>query len=273
MTPIEIINSFVAEKLDGNIQRLANFPLGSLRNDKVYGCPGRNFDSDDTELMRAIFCVVFGDTWKNISMDNLGNGKLRGDTLNTYNTLFSPPWNERFAEIWHPDEELVAKIKNFNITFHTIGNMAVLPDRRIGDWSINKHRGCHDEWHDYEDRFLSALYKVLNRLPERDLDLEELVQLNHEDFEPFYGEEGWRKFIDGNMLEYYVDDNYYPVISSKGYTFWRGGYTNRNRFFAECHRFINFCSEIIKDRASRMIEKIEMNSSYSLPIMKGKQAP
>lgn len=55
MTPIEIINSLVAEKLDGNIQRLANFPLGSLRNDKVYGCPGRNFDSDDTELMRAIF--------------------------------------------------------------------------------------------------------------------------------------------------------------------------------------------------------------------------
>ena len=71
MTPIEIINSFVAEKLDGNIQRLANFPLGSLRNDKVYGCPGRNFDSDDTELMRAIYCVVFGDTWENISIDNL----------------------------------------------------------------------------------------------------------------------------------------------------------------------------------------------------------
>ena len=54
MTPVELINSFVAEKLEGDIQRLADFPLGSLRSDKVYGCPNRNFDSDDTELMRAI---------------------------------------------------------------------------------------------------------------------------------------------------------------------------------------------------------------------------
>lgn len=257
MTPIELINSFVAEKLEGDIQRLADFPLGSLRSDKVYGCPNRNFDSDDTELMGAIYCVAFGDTWENISMDNLGDGRLRGDTLNTYNTLFSAPWKERFAEIWHPDEEMTVKIKAFHDTCYTIGNMAVLPDRRIGEWSINKHRGCHDEWHDYEDRFLAALYKVLTRQPDRDLDLEELVTLNDEDFQPFYGEDGWRKFIDGNMLEYYVDDNYHPVISSKGYTYWRGGYTNRKRFISECHRYIDFSTEIIKDRARRMVEKIE----------------
>ena len=68
MTSFEFINSFVAEKLEGDIQRLADFPLGSLCSDKVYGCPNRNFDSDDTELMRAIYCVVFGDTWENISI-------------------------------------------------------------------------------------------------------------------------------------------------------------------------------------------------------------
>ena len=36
MKPIEIIKAFVAEKLDGDIQRLADFPLGSLRSDNVY---------------------------------------------------------------------------------------------------------------------------------------------------------------------------------------------------------------------------------------------
>lgn len=259
MSPFELISAFVAERLGGDLQRLVNFPLGSLRNDKVYGCPNRNFDSDDTELVRAIYCVVFGDAWKNISMDNLGDGRLRGDTLNTYNTLFSAPWKERFTEIWLPDEELAEKIKTFNTTFHTIGNMAVLPDRRIGEWSINKHRGCHDEWHDYEDRFLAALYKVLTRQPDRDLDLEELVTLNDEDFQPFYGEDGWQRFIDGNMLEYYVDDNYKPVVTSKGYTYWRGGYTNRDRFISECHRYIDFSTQIIDNRARRMIEMIEIN--------------
>lgn len=83
MTAAEFLSSFVKEKLDGDISLLAKFPLGNLRNDKVYGCPGRNFDSDDTELMRAIYCVVFGETWKNLSIENAGCGKLWGDTLNT----------------------------------------------------------------------------------------------------------------------------------------------------------------------------------------------
>ena len=254
MSPSELISSFVQERLGGNISLLASFPLGSLRGEKLYGCPGRNFDSDDTELMRAIYCVVFGDTWENLSMGNSGDGKLRGDTLNTYNTLFSPPWKERFTSIWNPDENLVEKIKAFHVTAYTIGNMVVLPDKRIGEWSINKHRGCHDEWHDYEDRFLASLYKVLMKQADIDLDLEELVLLNNEDFEPFYGKEGWRRFIDGNMLEYYVDDDYQPIVSSKGYTFWRGGYTNRERFFAECHRYIEFSTMVINDRARRMTD-------------------
>lgn len=257
MNPLDIIRSFVEERLEDDTSRLAKFPLGSLRNDETYGCPGRKFDSDDTELMRAIYCVVFGETWENLSMENSGEGKLRGDTINTYNTLFSAPWKEKFTSIWNPGEELVAKIKTFHETCYTIGNMTVLPDRRIGEWSINKHRGCHDEWHDYEDRFLVALYKVLMKQRDSDPDLEELVHLNDKDFTPFYGEEGWRRFIGGNMLEYYVDEKYHPVISSKGYTFWRGGYTNRERFFAECHRYIDSSTEIINERAKRMIEMIK----------------
>lgn len=88
MKPQELIRSFIEDRLGGEISKLATYELGLLCGDALYGCPGRKFDSDDTELMRAIYCVVFGDAWVNISMDNLGDGKLRGDTLNTYNTLF-----------------------------------------------------------------------------------------------------------------------------------------------------------------------------------------
>lgn len=89
MNPKEFVGQFIEEYLEDDINRLATFPLGNLRNDNVFGCPGRNFDSDDTELMRAIYCLVFDEAWENLSMENLGDGKLRGDTLNTYNTLFS----------------------------------------------------------------------------------------------------------------------------------------------------------------------------------------
>lgn len=59
MNATELISSFVKERLSGNISCLADFPLGNLRNDKTYGCPERNFDSDDTELMRVIYCNIF----------------------------------------------------------------------------------------------------------------------------------------------------------------------------------------------------------------------
>ena len=236
MNPKELVAQFIEEKLGGDISRLATFPLGNLRNDKVYGCPGRNFDSDDTELMRAIYCLVFGEVWVNLSMDNLGDGKLRGDTLNTYNTLFSQPWNEKFTAIWNPDDELKAKMKEFQTTCYTIGNIAVL----------------------YEDRFLVALYLVLTGDSQRDPDLEELVELNKEDFIPFYGQDGWVKFVEGNLLIDYVDSDYVPVVRSKGYTYWRGGYTNRERFIAECHRYIDDSTEIIKNRARLMIDKFKL---------------
>ena len=257
MRPIDLIKCFVKERLNGDIDCLASFELGDLWGDDIYGCPGRNHDSDDTELMRAIYCVVFADAWPNLSMDNLGDGKLRGDTLNSFNTLFAQRDRSGFFTNWNPDEELKQKRLRYLKTCYTMGNMAVLPDRRIGEWSINKHRGCHDEWHDYEDRFLAALYKLLTQQPDRDADLEDLVRLNDVDFQPFYGKDGWRRFIDLNMLEYYVDDDYKPVVKSKGYTFWRGGYTNREHFLAECHRYIDDSTYIINSRAQRMIEKIK----------------
>lgn len=257
--PQELIRTFIENKLNGDIEKLSSFQLGSLRYDKVYGCPDRWFDSDDTNIMRAIYCVVFGDVWKNISMENAGEGKLRGDTINSYSSLFARPWEkpDRFVEIWHPDEKFLANRKSFNETCYTMGNMMILPDRRIGEWSINKHRGCHDEWHDYEDRFLAALHKILLNKTDADKDLKDLVELNQDDFLPFYGPEGWKQFINGNMLEYYVDDSYTPIISSKGYVYWRGGYTNRNRFYEECNRYIDFATNLIHERAHRMIEVLK----------------
>ena len=53
----------------------------------------------------------------------------------------------------------------------------------------------------------------------KDLDLEELVELNKEDFMPFYGKDGWAKFVDGNLLMDYVDSGYVPIVRSKGYTY------------------------------------------------------
>ncbi len=162
---------------------------------------------------------------------------MRGDTINSSATFFSYPWKDQFTPKWNPPAELTEKIKTFQHTFHTIGNMMVLPDKRIGEWSINKHRRCHDEWHDYEDRFLAALYKVLTGKSNLDEDLQELVQLNEEYFVQFNGEEGRRRFIDGNFLNDYVDADNLLIIKSKGYTWRRSCYVSKQWYFAEAKRF------------------------------------
>ena len=74
---------------------------------------------------------------------------------------------------------------------------------------------------------------------------------------PFYGKEGWAKFVEGNLLMDYVDSDSVPVVLSKGYTYWRGGYTNRDRFLKECYRYIEDSTRIINNRAQRMVEKIK----------------
>lgn len=250
---IATFKKFVTERLKDNVDGIVDFDLGLLCSDKQYGCPGRKFDPDDTNLMRAIYCIVFGNIWSNLSWDNSGEGKLRGDTINSSATFFSYPWDDKFTPKWQPPIKLTEKIKNFQYTFHTIGNMMVLPDKRIDGWSINKHRGCHDEWHDYEDRFLAALYKVMTNKPNLDEDLQELVQCNHKDFAPFYGEEGWRSFIDENLLNDYVDADYIPIVKSKGYTWWRGGYINKQRYLAEANRYIDESTRIIHNRGKRML--------------------
>ena len=64
---IATFKKFVTERLKDNVDGIVDFDLGLLCSDKQYGCPGRKFDPDDTNLMRAIYCIVFGNIWSNLS--------------------------------------------------------------------------------------------------------------------------------------------------------------------------------------------------------------
>lgn len=87
MNPIDILKNFIIQELDGDVFLLLDYDLKRLKNNAVLGCPNRRFDPDDTNLMRAVYCVVFGDVWANLSLENSGDGKLRGDTINSSATF------------------------------------------------------------------------------------------------------------------------------------------------------------------------------------------
>jgi hypothetical protein len=135
LEPYNLIKDFIDEKLHGNLQDLVFFDFAQLRGDRKYGTCGRPFDCDNTNLARAVYCIVFNDVWKDMNWNTLNAGKYRGDTINSFNTLFGKPAADgsyvglnRFA----PDANLLSRVQRFHSQYHTIGNMMVYPSQLFG---------------------------------------------------------------------------------------------------------------------------------------------
>ena len=255
----QLVSDFINERLGGDIEKLATFPLASLKGDKKYGCPGRSFDCDDTNLSRAIYCLAFSDVFPAMNLDRLSDWTFRGDTLNTYNTMFGRPDETSMhpgLDRYNPSTELSEKVKAFHDAYHTIGNLMPLPNTFVGRQSINLYRGTHPNWRDFLDRFLSALRPILLGVREDvDAGLCTLVEANMDRLSPYCSEDGFAKFMKGLMLEDYLDSDGVPMIKSKGFYFWRKN-NNREEYLAEAERYIDFATGVIAHRAQRIINII-----------------
>lgn len=263
------IKVFVNKYLDGDINRLPEFQLSKLWNDNEFGCPGRErFDSDDTELMRAIYVLIFSDIWPELTLESLANYEYRGDTLNTYNTLFGSPYKQYNhskskhpgLDKFNPTDELSNKAINFRFgIYSTLGNMAVLPNRWLNGTTINRYRGCNHT-HDFFDRFLVDFKAVLVDEPNCDEDLLALINHNGDYFEPFRSSEGFNRIINRLFLEDYVDSDYNPIIVSKAYYFWmrKDGYSvTDEEYLAEAERHLDFSTKVIENRGRKMLAAIK----------------
>ena len=258
--PAQLVADFVEERLGGDIEQLATFDLSQLKGDKKFGCPGRAFDCDDTNLSRAVYCLVFGDVFPAMNLGTLTDYTFRGDTLNTYNTMFGRPDEashhpglDRYA----PPPALSEKVRAFHERYHTIGNMMPLPCVMIGRQSINTYRGTHPVWRDFLDRFLSALRPIL--LGEKDgvdKGLAELVAANMPPLQPYCSAEGFTRLMEGLMLTDYLGADGQPVVNSKGFYFWRKA-NARDEYLAEAERYIRFATAVIDRRAAKITETLK----------------
>ena len=211
-----LLLDFIREKLDGKPDGIRTFDIKTLRNDDKFGCPGRYFDCDDTEIMRAIYVVLWEKFLPDLSMDTLGNaGKYRGDTMNSFHTMFGREIPERpgfYAglEKYQPSDELRERVREFG-TRHcsTVGNFVVLPNVYVRDTTLNFYRGTN-QWHDFFDRFLIQLKKVLCDSKVKDPLLEELVNANAFCFDKFKGEKGFQALERILLLENYCDSEDTP---------------------------------------------------------------
>lgn len=88
---LQLIKDFANDYLDGDINKLVTFDIKQLQGNKKYGgCNGSSFDSDNTNIVRAVLAVVFENVWPDLDEDSITRMDYRGDTINTFNTMFGP---------------------------------------------------------------------------------------------------------------------------------------------------------------------------------------
>ena len=258
---LDLVRKFVAEELRGDLDALADFDLATLEGHPLYGAPGRTFDTDDGQLVRALFDVLYAEALPGLALPDLGTGRAyRGDTLNTFHTLFGRPipgQPGRFAglERHRPSADLRARAAAFHRTYPTLGNLAPLPNLSLGRLTFNTYRGTHAQWRDAFPAFLENLRLALLADPAADPTLCRLVELNAEAFREFRTPDGLARFARRLDLDDYVDPatglpipHYAPnahfLPQSDG------------AYAASAERYLAIAPVLIQRRAGRMIVRL-----------------
>ena len=258
---IDFVRKFVAEELHGNLDALADFDLATLEGHPLYGAPGRTFDTDDGNLVRALFDILYAEALPGLALPAIGTGRAyRGDTLNTFHTLFGRPIPDqpgRFAglERHRPSDDLRARAAAFHRTYHTLGNLAPLPNRSLERLTFNTYRGTHAQWRDAFPAFLENLRMALLADSAADPTLCRLVELNAEAFREFRTPDGLARFAQRLDLDDYVDSatglpipHYAPNAHFLP--------QSDADYIASADRYLAIAPVLIQRRAERMIARL-----------------
>lgn len=235
-----------------------------------YGSNSKDaLDCDDTHLARIVYFLIHRDEENNeyalpnlINFSDIGSGykyKYRGDTINTYSTLFGSKNQgyEIFFKLCNVEDERVA---NFRNKYVTMGNFILLPATTVQlnpdtrKWhSMNSYRGTNERYRDYFDLFISRLMN--NDCIDFKLwkEQEEL-----KDYFNFMNDKC--KFIKANILENYFNMETHQVISNlfkhkdkeAPYYWYMGNKIDDIQYRQFALYYIDKATEIIRNRACKI---------------------
>ena len=253
-----LINNFVEERLQGNLNEFIRFDFAQLRGDKKYGvCSGDSFDCDNTNLSKAIYLLLFEDVWNDVSFVSLEKGVYRGDTINSFNTTFGKAdVTGGFAGLnrFNPDENLQQRVLKFHSLYHTIGNFMVLPNTSVDGHTLNTFRGSYYQWKDYIDKFVGALYLLLTSPQSVNNELFHwLISANIKDFEPYYHQDGFELLMDKLLLNDCINQEGKPKQLFDVVYHWDKRLT-RDKYLRHVNQYLDFCESFIEKRGAKMVE-------------------
>ena len=251
-----IITEFVNSKyLNGDINKLVSFSFSDLCDDNYFGCKGRFFDEDDTDLARAIMYLIWFNKIPDLTFDDIGTGKnYRGDTLNTYNTLFGR--NNQYKK-YITNSSLENTILEFKKKYVTLGNFMLMPNiTKQGKKSINCYRGVGSGWYDYFDIFLNELNKCLNKFDGNDAVLSMLIEENDFYFKKI---NNIKIFCEVNYLDSYLLNKKVKILFEPYIYHWKYKSIDEKiqKLYSEfVKKYISQVNDIINFRSKKMFKDL-----------------
>jgi hypothetical protein len=246
---ISLLRDFVKEKLGGDIHKLKTYDFSSLDDNRKYG----STNYTEAPIVKAVMSLAFGDVWSELSMDQIDRGPYKCATIQTYQNLFGINMCDQYfkgMQYFKPlPSQFQRALKVAHMTY-SIGNLWVLP----GNGTIS-NRILDNSYRYYMDKFLKNIYAVLTQQKRVDKTLQKAIE-NSPQMKPYYGEEGFKRFISDMMLEDYVDYYGKPMdIFDFVWSSQRG--LDREKYFNAVDQYCSFCEKAFVKRAEKIIDKLD----------------
>lgn len=199
---LELLDEFVSDVLEGNIDALRTFCFDDLNLRKFVG---HTYDPDMYLIVQAIYIILWGDiydlTFNNMgSWDRKGTYAFRGDTMNSFGSLFGKENDETAfayrAKFFAADRDpaIWNMILEFRKMYHWIGNFIVIPNRGSVVNGINGARACYynrgycEGMRDYFDWFLLAVDNYQSKVKSGNIKLNmfEMQLQQNPEYNPFF---------------------------------------------------------------------------------------
>lgn len=249
----QLIRDFISERLNGDINRLADYRFDTLIEDNKYGHKAGPSVWYNNTIVRAIFSLTFEDMWPDLGVETLDNYTYQIAPIIHYQRLFGANINQRhflgldkFRNI--VSDELIDKACAVVNQCDTIGNLLIWPNNTAmsqlyDDW---KMRG-------YFDRMMQAIYASMTGDGKENDDIKAALYDNRSLMRKFQGRDGFERFVQHQLLNEFVDEDFKPLSLFKGISNAAKDFNPRDLPEA-INEYYDFCMRFIPHRSSKIIE-------------------
>ena len=249
----ELIQDFVKEKLDGDINKLATFDFGTLREDQKYGdCKGFAFSVDKCNIVKAIMSIVFADVWPELNQYNIERYNYLCNGINYTQYLFGANIMDKFfkgMEKFNPTKEQHERaVRVYHMT-DCIGNIWVLPG------GIDKDKDTY-HYHGYADLFLKGIYAGMTGNGKVQPELKAAIYKARKLMKNYQGSDGFRQFALDMMLNDYIDYYGKPIdLFMHVWSMMKG--LKPETYFKAVDEYCDFMEQFVPKRGKLIVEKLK----------------